>query len=514
VAFNDYSTFGYDNARDVYNPNSTAITPTSVASLHLAWQAALDNGNDFSTQAQPILATEISGHSGVLVVAGSSGNVYAYDATSGALIWTKNFGQLKYYCGATYVGILGVGGTVAYDPVTRSIYVVGNANTATGAYGQNTLYHVDAATGTVLGSVNMSGTAAGSTELDLAHTAVTLAGGIAYAGTGSFCDISSWRGRVVAVNVPSMTLANTFFTLWDPNNARGQGAQPWGGGGIWGWGGVAVDPNGNVLTAVGNGDAGGNFGTIAPPFVVAPTEHSGYAEAVLELSTNLATVVANNHPVAQSVYAYAGDVDEQGTPVVFTPTGCGTMLAVQGKAGQLTLYNENAISGGPVAQYQMGPASGTDYFIGEPAYSAATGLVYSDVAASAAPSLFSPGLIAVNPGCGTPSVTWKAAFGNASDAPRGVPATSAGGVVFAGTGTTVWALNASTGTILNSGQPFLHTGGSMRMPVTIDGNWVFVIDNNGNLYGLTTDSRFPTAQAQLRASTGRQRAAQWTGVRR
>jgi hypothetical protein len=399
---------------------------------------------------------------------------------------------------------------LAYDPATRSLYALGNSNTSTGAYGQNILYHLDAATGTVLGSVNVSGSAAGSTELNLGHTSVTLAGGTAYVGTGSFCDISSWRGRVVAVSVPSMTVAKTFFTLWDPLNARGQGAQPWGGGGVWGWGGVSVDPNGNVLTAVGNADAGGNYGTIAPPFAQAPTEHSGYAEAVLELSNNLSAVLASNHPVAQSIYAYANDVDEQGTPVVFTPTGCGAMLAVQGKAGQLTLYDESAISKGPIAQYQMGPASGTDYFIGEPAYSPATGLVYSDVAASAAPSLFSPGLVAVNPGCGTPSVVWRAAFGSAADAPRSVPATSAGGVVFAGSGGAVWALNASTGTILNGGQPFLHTGGSMRMPATIDGNWVFVVDNNGNLYGLTTDSNVPAVRATLREPAGRQLAPTWT----
>jgi hypothetical protein len=59
----------------------------------------------------------------------------------------------------------------------------------------------------------------------------------------------------------------------------------------------------------------------------------------------------------------------------------------------------------------------------------------------------------------------------------------------------------------------LHTGGAMRMPVTIDGDWVFVIDNNGNLYGLTTDSRFATIQAKYRAPTARQRATPWTEKR-
>jgi hypothetical protein len=506
VSFNDYTTFGYDNQRDVFNPNSTAITPASIPSLHLAWQAALDGGSDFSTQTQPILATEISGHSGVLFVGGGSGNEYAYDATSGALLWTKSFGQLTYKCGATYTGILGMGGTAAYDPATSSLYVVGNANTSAGAYAKNTLYHLDAATGTVLGSVVFTGAAAGADELDFGHTSVTLSGSTAYVGSGSFCDISSWRGRVVAVNVPSMTIANTFFTLWDPTNARGQGAQPWGGGGIWGWGGVSLDASGNVITAVGNADAGGNYGTIASPFVAAPQEYSGYAESVLELSGNLATVVASNHPVPTSVYVSAGDVDVQGTPIVFTPTGCGTMLAGQGKAGELSLYDESSIANGPVIQYQMSPPSGTDYFIGEPAYSAASGLVYSDVIASESPSLFSPGLVAVNPGCGHPTVAWRAAFGSSLQGPRSVPAVSAGGVVFAAAGGSVYALDATVGTILNGGKPFLQTGGTMRMPVTIDGDWVFILDQNGNLYGFTTDSRFPAIQAKYRAGNARQRA--------
>jgi hypothetical protein len=509
VSFNDYTTFGYDDQRDVFNPNSTAITPATLPNLHLAWQAALGNGSDYSTQTQPILATGISGHNGVLFVGGALGNVYAYDATSGALLWTKNFGQETYKCGASYTGVLGIGGSAAYDPATRSLYVVGNSNTSAGAYAKNTLYHLDAATGTTLGSVVFTPNPAGSTELDFGHTSVNLAGGIAYVGTGSFCDISSWRGRVVAINVPSMTIANTFFTLWDPNNTRGQGAQPWGGGGVWGWGGVAEDFAGNVLTGVGNGDAGGNYGTIAPPFVQMPLEYDGYAEALLELSGNLSTVVAGNHPNPQSVYASAGDVDLQGTPVVFTPTGCGTMIAIQGKAGELNVYNESSLSNGPVMQYQMGPPSGTDYFIGDPAYSQATGLIYSDVAQSTEPSLFSPGMVAISPGCGNPSVVWTAAFGSFSDAPRSVPAVSAGGVVFAGAGGTVWALNASTGAILNGGAPFLHTGGAMRMPVTIDGNWVFIIDNNGNLYGYTTDSRFPAIKARYRGSDARQRAATW-----
>jgi hypothetical protein len=77
--------------------------------------------------------------------------------------------------------------------------------------------------------------------------------------------------------------------------------------------------------------------------------------------------------------------------------------------------------------------------------------------------------------------------------------------VFAGSGETVWELSASTGAILNGGAPFFRTGGQMRMPVTIDGDWVFVIDNSGDLYGFTTDAHYPTVPATTRVLTARQR---------
>ncbi len=64
IGFNDYVTFGYDNQRDSFNPNSTAITSASVAAMHLVRQSALSG--DFDTQSQPILATEIPGHAAAL----------------------------------------------------------------------------------------------------------------------------------------------------------------------------------------------------------------------------------------------------------------------------------------------------------------------------------------------------------------------------------------------------------------------------------------------------------------
>jgi hypothetical protein len=159
-------------------------------------------------------------------------------------------------------------------------------------------------------------------------------------------------------------------------------------------------------------------------------------------------------------------------------------------------------------------------------------------------------MIAINPGCGNPSVAWNTAFGPDSYEPgsilspgvaRSVPAVSSGGVVFVGTpctpvgnscsatttssvqrraaaahripliccapagnaGGAVWALDASTGSVLNGGNPLIVTASTLRMPPTIDGDWLFVIDNNGDMYGLTIDPSYANVAARHRATVTR-----------
>jgi outer membrane protein assembly factor BamB len=121
----------------------------SIAALHLGWQSPLGGGIDSNTQSQPVLPTEISGHAAVLFVTGGTGNVYAYDALNGGLLWTRNLGREAFTCGfGTWY--MGVGGSVAYDPQSRPLYAVGNANTAQNAFARNVLFHIVAATRQVL----------------------------------------------------------------------------------------------------------------------------------------------------------------------------------------------------------------------------------------------------------------------------------------------------------------------------------------------------------------------------
>ena len=521
IVFNDYANFGYDNQHDVFNPNTVAITPSSVANgaLHLAWQTTVNNGNgDFLMQSQPVLATEIPSHAGVLYVGGGSGNVYAYDALTGNAVWSQPAftGSETYLCDPSNpnnISYFGVGGSVAYDPTTRTLFIVGNSNPAPNEFGVNQLFHLDGATGAQVGSpINFGGTAENGNELNFSHTSVTLSNGVAYVGTGATCDIPSWRGRIAAINTSTGSVT-TFFTVWNPPT------QPWGGGGVWGWGGVSLDFNGNVVAGIGNTDNGESYnGHILPPFVQAPEEYSGYGESVMQISPDLSTVMADNHPIPLGVYGgQAIDLDVEGTPAIFKPlgTGCTPMTAVQSKSGALFVYNEGQINAGPTA-FQLAPSTAGDGFLGDPAFSPDTNLLYAPIASDVSPTLLPPGLIAISTCPGTPAVVWHAAFGPDSTSigfARSVPAVSAGGVVFMATScnalsglcptyglySALWMLDASTGAILNNGNPILYTNTPIRAPVTIDGDWIYVLDQGGDLYGLTINSSYAKIAAKRRS---------------
>jgi hypothetical protein len=94
-------------------------------------------------------------------------------------------------------------------------------------------------------------------------------------------------------------------------------------GGVWGWGGVAVDPTaraGGVYAGTGNHKGIGG-----------PT-HETYAERIVNLNPDLSTISIAGPTIRP------GDFDYGSTPVVFQPTGCKTkLLAVLNKTGLLVL---------------------------------------------------------------------------------------------------------------------------------------------------------------------------------
>jgi hypothetical protein len=494
TSFVDWPTYGYDVQRSGFNPNTTAITPGSVSQLHVGWHTAI-NG---STQTQPIVVTNVAGHSALLVI-GNFAVAQAYDALTGKLVWQRTLPTQD----VQDCGIAGVSGTAQYDKGLGAIFMAAGAS---GAPTHTALYRLDAATGAITGQVDVTPTLLAG-EANYSHSGVTLANGRIYLGTGSACEGTasgkpSWRGRVVAVDPSSMTLLNTFFTTY------GHGGN-FGGGGVWGWGGVSADPSGNVFVATGNAETNSATGSqkAAPPFQTTDDEQAGYAEHLVKLSADLSTVEGSNYPGFDFTIGH-GDLDYEGTPVVFTPpvtSGCGVLTATQGKGGTMVVNNAQDVS--EVNGFAFSVPNASAYYIGNPAYSPNTGYLYAAISSSGAgSSLLPPGLAAIG-SCGR-SIAWHAQFGPDTTAyqgenPRSAPTVTAGGVVFLGTPCTsdgnggcgapgtlngaLWAVDAATGSVLNGGKPLVVTGDNIRMAPSADGEWVFLLDGSGNLYGLTVD---------------------------
>jgi hypothetical protein len=513
TALVDWPTYAYDAQRSGYNPYTTGITPASIANFHVAWQKVLSH----STQTQPIVVTNVAGHQALIIIAAFA-LAQAYDALTGALVWQQTLpGQDVQDCGPGPIS-----GTAQYDKALGAVFMA--AGSGNPAPNHVVLYRLDVATGNITGQVDVTPTLLPG-EANFAHTGITLANNRVYLGTGSDCEgtptgkYTSWRGRVVAVDPNSMTLLNTFYTTW---NHGGN----YGGGGVWGWGGVSSDANGNVFVGAGNGETTGAVlpQTVNPPFVAMPEETDGYAQHLTELSPDLSTVENSNYPGFNYTIGY-GDLDYTGTPVVFQPTlgsGCGELIATQGKGGTLVINNQQSFA--VLNSFELSVPSGTAYYIGNPAYSPQTGYLYAAVTSSGpGSSLLPPGLAAID-ACNS-KIVWNRPFG--PDAlqygpltQRSAPTVTAGGVVFLATpctdngkggcgtpGTAIngalWAVDAKTSTLLstpnNPGNPLLVTGDFIRMAPSADGLWVYLLDGSGNLYGLTVDPSVP-ATALKRAA--------------
>jgi hypothetical protein len=289
-------------------------------------------------------------------------------------------------------------------------------------------------------------------------------------------------------------LNETFYTVYSPGT-------PYSGGGIWDWGGASLDSAGNVYVDVGNADTNAKA-----PFTPAPDQEVGYAEHVVKLSPSLSVMDS----VLPSVnYTAISDMDYAGTPVIFQPLGCADQLeAATGKSGVLSIFDTTTLSNPPLLSLTVAPESQGAQSITNPAYSSSTGLLYvpiTDTGTTYAGG--NPGMIAVSfSGC-TPSVAWNpgTAFGLSAfstGSQWSAPTVTSGGVVLiwaptesSGTGG-LYALNASSGALLNGGKPIFTANGPARIGPVVDGDWVWVSDSTGDIYGLTIEASEPALRTR------------------
>jgi hypothetical protein len=224
------------------------------------------------------------------------------------------------------------------------------------------------------------------------------------------------------------------------------------------------------------------------------SQHGGYGEHVVRLTPDL-RVISANYPGLPS-----GDADFGATPLLFQRPGCPAQLAVGNKYGSFFLYDQDAISSGPVQRIQLGGSGiGQRALIGVAAYWPRTATIF--VSNPLDQGQYGHGVVAfhVTASCRL-SYEWSV-----TDGPQGDDSspTVAGGVVFFGNGFGQHAIafDARTGRLLwNSGRAIKST--VFAAPTVVGGD-VYVSSVGGTVSAFGPAPR--TVSPPTISGTARQR---------
>lgn len=434
-------------------PTRAGVTAAAVdpSAVRASWYRDTD-GVDTT---QPLVARNVpSAGQTTVYVATNLGRLIA-SAPNGYIRWQRNLGVAPNSC--PQLDSYGITGTPVVDPGTHAIYAVD-------AFGL--LHALDLTTGRERAGWPVQIYSDPSEELDWG--ALTDVRGSIYAGTGSFCD------RPMEAKLIRVELANrrvTTLTLV-PRSLGG-------GGGIWGWGGVAYSAKRDSIFAVtGNAFEGGT--NVDSAF----SESAGYGEQLLQLTRDL-RVVAADHP---SSVTGVGDFDFVGSPIVFTPRGCDEVVAAVNKNGHFYIWKSGAISQGPIADLVVQPPAVRQPLLSQPAFDAATSSVF--VVTSSA-------LVKVTmDGCGA-KIAWEQPL--AVVTLNGSP-TVAGGTVWlvaAGSSATLRGYDTISGRLR-----YEHRIGQMSFtPPVVSGGRIFVGADHGFASLHPTPSRPQLKASALRSYT-------------
>jgi hypothetical protein len=317
-----------------------AARPVGAHALQQAWFSPIEGR--ITSQALVARDTPAAG-TFTIYAATSAGRVYAF-APNGYVRWQADLGQLAHEC--TQLAGWGVTGTGAIDPLGGVLYVAD-------AFGR--LHALDLRTGAERSDWPVR--LFDDPEREHVWGALTLVGRDLYVPTGAYCDAGPMQGKVIRVALESRTVSSWAAV---PDSLGG-------GGGIWGWGGLAYSARQDALFAVtGNAFRGGQ--NDGPAF----RESAGYGEHLVELSRDL-TLRAASHPenVREEL-----DLDFVGSPVVFERQGCGELVVALNKNGTLYAWRTAAVADGPLWQVELQQLDPTQPVLTQPAYSARHGAIF------------------------------------------------------------------------------------------------------------------------------------------
>jgi hypothetical protein len=403
------------------------------------------------------ITAQVLSAGGVFVAASTGGDVVAFDR-NGFVLWHDQLGQLAYDC--PQLNGYGVVGTGVIDSSSGTFYVAD-------AFGR--LHALALSTG----AERPGWPVRVFTDVDreLNWGALTLAAGSVYVPTAAYCDAAGTPGGVYRVN-----LATKAVTRWlaVPLNLGG-------GGGPWGWGGLAFDPASDSLFAGASGAfaGGSNSGT-------AYSETAGNGDRLIEFGPDL-QIRSSSHPAG---LPDRQDLDFVGSPLLVPGTSCGPMVVAATKNDTVYGWKQDDLTAGWVWKVAIEPYAVSDPFVSQLAWSAATSSVYAVTGTELV-------RIKVGPGC-TASVVWRRKLGTRTE--NGSPTIAGNNVWFAvnGAETTFDAYDATTGKRLLT----LPLGGTTLVAPTVVAGRVLVGTFNGIVEGFSASAEpLPASAPARRAAT-------------
>ena len=435
TAAGDWSTYGYDNARDNFNAAETIITPSTAPQLKQKWGHTGSNG----------ISDQLAVVNGVVYWGSWDGAAHATSVATNARLWTAALGQTTdSSCNPPRVGVASSPTVVSVNGQLDVFVGGGNAN----------FYALNASNGSILWHTSL-----GPSPSTFIWDSPAVFNGSVYIGTSSFGDCPLVQSKFYQLDATTGNILNTFNIVPD-------GCQ---GGGLWG--SPTIDEStGNIFFATGNN---GSCGSSEP-----------YAFALVELNaSNLAFVDSYQLPASER----PGDSDFGSTPTLFTTSTGTPMVGVANKNGKYYAFDRGNIAGGPVWSAQVANLGDCPQCGGgsiSPSAWDGQNLYIGGGNTTINGSSCKGGVRKVNPDDG--SFLWQHCMG--SGPVLGSVTATASGVVAASQGTTVIVMNASSGSTVARLTDNL-AGSTLYGGPSISNGVLFVGNIDGHIYAYSLNGQ-------------------------
>ncbi len=293
---------------------------SATASSYQTLQTAFSRTLDGAVYASPILAGSN------MIVATENNTVYALDPATGAIRWSRHLrspvSDTSVFACSGNISPSGITSTPAYDSGTGRVFVVTVTYSASGGGVRHEIWGLNAATGATAMNrrVEVPGT---DSKAQQQRIALAVDRGNVYIGFGGLAgDCGNYKGAMISLKTNGQ-LGGVAYVVPTPRE-----------GAMWSPGGPVVQPNGNLLVAVGNGES---------------TQSYDYSDSITELTPTMKRVSF----FAPTTWAHDNQVDADLGSMTPAYTSTGYVLQA-GKSGTGYTVRIGAL-GGIGGQKAMAP---------------------------------------------------------------------------------------------------------------------------------------------------------------